>query len=274
MSVQPSTGADLWQTWVVSGGKNLVRSSVYIVPVAILAYSGESLTTRQLQVIAAISGPPLIIYATGTLEAVVRTIANFTAARFGEAELKEIRTCNAQIELNTAQRFVRNSISPLSGWFAIVADGHAWYHDNQDNNKRIVFKDYVLFSTADAIGLQPYRLLRATTVHIIQPVLEKTCKTLVDTTEIVVDILGKIGIWNGLSSIAKWSVKLIEERNLQGTLINQNWSYTIAYRTVELASKVVKKVFFSGRLLNALKFVGRNVCDELEYSTQRPQIRT
>jgi len=62
------------------------------------------------------------------------------------------------------------------------------------------------------------------------------------------------------------------EKNLQGTLINQNWSYTIAYRTVELASTIAEKVFLSGRLWKAIQFVGENVCEELKYSIQRPSI--
>lgn len=64
------------------------------------------------------------------------------------------------------------------------------------------------------------------------------------------------------------------ERKLNGTLINHNWSYTIAFRSVELVAKTAKRVLFSGRLLNGFKFILNAVGEEIDSSVERQPLRS
>lgn len=203
-----SKGVKLWENLAVPCGNKLIRSSIYIAPCVYLVANAGSLSDRELYVIAAIYGTPAVVYLTGSLEALTRSIVYLSAGFFGSHEEKPTRYQFAFLELDTAQRLMRNAISPLSGWPAIINDGRAFYKDS--TNKRILFKEYYSYQIIYHVGFQPYRLIKFLNKNILIPGLNKTIDLSIKTNQFVVDSLDTIGVWKCIGSIADWSVKMLE----------------------------------------------------------------
>lgn len=197
----------IWQNWVVPCSKTMIKASLYV-PVFYLAIKAEDLSDRQVYLLGALYGPPAAIYLTGAMEAIIRSTVLAAGSFFANTD-NETKKENALIELNTAHQFVRNALSPLSGWSAIMSDGYHLYKDSQD--KRIIFKEYYSYKIAYHAGVQPYKIIKAATVHVISPTLTRAFDLSVRTTKVVVDCLDRVGVWNCLGAVANWSVQLIEK---------------------------------------------------------------
>lgn len=64
------------------------------------------------------------------------------------------------------------------------------------------------------------------------------------------------------------------ERDLKANIFDQSYTFKATFRATEIAIKLAKKIFFSERLLNGLKFFLNSIEDEICYSSDRPSIQS
>jgi len=190
-----------------------IRGSLFAAAPAYLLLRGTSLSSRGVQAIVVVYGPPLVILGAGFLEASVRTVAHLVMAFIVAEKNKQSHREGAMLEGETALKLLRGAVMPIDGYAIVATQVYKYIHYSPEQGRSLI-QDYYVYQSPFIVTKHTYTYIvkpicKNSYVFVIKPFGNAAWTVTEHTFRFGFNVLDAVGFWRGVTVIADYSLRAI-----------------------------------------------------------------